>query len=108
MLHTCKLCCSGTFAFRATKGFFTFPTLVLVHGRGGTATWVETCLAYALVAWLLGGLGPLAGQSVGHSPGGTVPVSGTCAFLKADRLWSWKRPTAVLRAAVGGRRAWRG
>lgn len=91
------------------KGFFCFPTLILVHGHGRRVTWFETCLAYALVAWLLGDLGPLAGQSVGHLPGGTtVPVSGTHAFLKADGLWSWKWPTAVLCAAVGGWRARRG
>lgn len=42
------------FRIHSHKIFFSFPALILVHGQGGTVTWFETCLAYALTVWLLG------------------------------------------------------
>ena len=95
------------FRIHSHKMFFSFPALVLVHGQGGTVTWVETCLAYALVAWLLGAW-VLWQDSQWDSCQEGLFLSLERVFLEADGVWSWKGPVAMLRAAAGGWRARRG
>lgn len=95
------------FRIHSHKIFFSFPALILVHGQGGTVTWFETCLAYALTVWLLGAWVLWQGSQWDICQEGLFLSLGH-VFLEADHLWSWKGSTAVLCAAAGGWRAWRG